>query len=202
MNAVTEDIFSQVKDILEITCVLEYYGIEINNKGFALCPFHQEKTPSFKVYDDSFHCFGCGESGTVIDFAIKYFKLSNIEAVKKLNEDFRLNLSVERRFAPAAQPMTYENKNLIEKFKVWEKRAFIAVSGYFRALKFWGEQIFVNKIEYFNQYLPEVENIVFVETLLDMMMDNTHDFAAQIEFYKKYGKEVAKIEQRYNEINQ
>ena len=86
------DIFSQVKNCLEISQVLEYYGVQINSRGFALCPFHQENTPSFKVYDDNFYCFGCGESGTVIDFVVKYFRLTNIEAAKKLSADFGLNL--------------------------------------------------------------------------------------------------------------
>ena len=78
------DIFSQIKNMLDIKQALEYYGLSFKNNNFTSCPFHQEKTPSFKIYDDSFYCFGCGASGTVIDFVMKYFGLTNIEAVKKL----------------------------------------------------------------------------------------------------------------------
>ena len=35
------------------------------------CPFHGEKTPSFYVYDDHFHCFGCGVHGDVISFVMQ-----------------------------------------------------------------------------------------------------------------------------------
>jgi len=35
------------------------------------CPFHGEKTPSFYVYDDHYHCFGCGEHGDAISFVMK-----------------------------------------------------------------------------------------------------------------------------------
>ena len=191
------DIFSEIKDMLDIIYVLDYYGVSVNSKSFALCPFHRENTPSFKVYTDSFYCFGCGASGTVIDFVMKYFGLTNIEAVKKLNDDFKLNLPIGRSAGAAICRPPQENKWLVENFIKWENRAFIIVSSYFRALKFWGEQIYINHIKYFEQYLPDVENIYFVETLLDMMIDNTQDFQKQVEFYRDYGKVVADIERKF-----
>ncbi len=48
------------------------------------CPFHGEKTPSFYVYDDHFHCFGCGEHGDVISFVMKSSGASFMEAVEML----------------------------------------------------------------------------------------------------------------------
>jgi DNA primase len=48
------------------------------------CPFHGEKTPSFYVYDDHFHCFGCGEHGDVISFVMKSTGASFMEAVEDL----------------------------------------------------------------------------------------------------------------------
>lgn len=52
----------------------------------GLCPFHKEKTPSFTVSDvkNFYHCFGCGENGTVINFLQKTEGLSFTETVKKL----------------------------------------------------------------------------------------------------------------------
>src|SRR5271156_7073602 len=48
------------------------------------CPFHGEKTPSFYVYDDHFHCFGCGEHGDAITFIMKSQGASFMEAVQSL----------------------------------------------------------------------------------------------------------------------
>ncbi len=48
------------------------------------CPFHGEKTPSFYVYDDHYHCFGCGEHGDVITFVMKTTGASFMEAVEDL----------------------------------------------------------------------------------------------------------------------
>lgn len=52
----------------------------------GLCPFHREKTPSFTVNDDKgfFHCFGCGEHGDVIGFAMRHDGLGFPEAVERL----------------------------------------------------------------------------------------------------------------------
>src|SRR3989304_6465449 len=54
----------------------------------ALCPFHQEKTPSFIVSGEKqiWHCFGCGKGGSVIDFLMEYEGLEFIEALRLLAE--------------------------------------------------------------------------------------------------------------------
>ena len=74
--------------------ILHKYGIEMNNSGFSICPFHDEKTPSFKAYkgDKGFYCFGCGEHGDIISFVQKYFDLSFQKAMQKIDSDFGLNI--------------------------------------------------------------------------------------------------------------
>ena len=67
----------------------------------GLCPFHQEKTPSFTV-DSSrghFHCFGCGEGGDAIDFLQRHGSLSFIEAVERLAGRAGTELRYEGRSA-------------------------------------------------------------------------------------------------------
>jgi DNA primase len=48
------------------------------------CPFHGERTPSFYVYDDGYHCFGCGAHGDAIGFAMQTQNLEFIDAVRQL----------------------------------------------------------------------------------------------------------------------
>ena len=76
----------EIKDRISAKEAFVFYGIAINQKGFANCPFHRERTASMKVYDSNrgYHCFGCGKSGDVIAFVRDYFGLSFVEAVKKL----------------------------------------------------------------------------------------------------------------------
>lgn len=64
------------------------YGIEIDKKGFARCPFHSEKTASFRVYKDgTYHCFGCGAHGDVITFVMRMQNLSFKESCEMLDRD-------------------------------------------------------------------------------------------------------------------
>ena len=56
------------------------------------CPFHGEKTPSFYVYDDHFHCFGCGEHGDAITWIMKSEGASFIEAVESLAREAGLEV--------------------------------------------------------------------------------------------------------------
>ena len=59
--------------------------IKAGKNFVTLCPFHQEKTPSFYVYPDNhFYCFGCSAHGSVIDLAMKTRSLDFIGAVKLL----------------------------------------------------------------------------------------------------------------------
>ena len=66
-----------------------------NFKG--CCPFHGEKTPSFYVYDDHFHCFGCGAHGDVISFVMQSGGQSFPEAVASLAGEAGLELPKEDR---------------------------------------------------------------------------------------------------------
>ncbi|WP_086665890.1 DNA primase [Lentzea kentuckyensis] len=63
----------------------------------GLCPFHDEKTPSFNVRPShgTFHCFGCGEGGDVIAFVMKVEHLSFVEAVERLADRAGIQLVYE-----------------------------------------------------------------------------------------------------------
>ncbi len=72
-------------DIVDL--ISRYVPLKRNGREFVgCCPFHHEKTPSFFVYPESqsYHCFGCKESGDAIKFLSKYENLGFIEAVERL----------------------------------------------------------------------------------------------------------------------
>lgn len=62
----------EIKQSVRMEDVVSRYGLRPNRAGFIYCPFHKEKTPSCKIYEDSFYCFGCGEHGDIFDFVMKY----------------------------------------------------------------------------------------------------------------------------------
>ena len=92
--AIPEEIINEIKYRNDIETVMAPY-ISLKRRGknlVGLCPFHNEKTPSFSVNEEKgfYHCFGCGKSGDVIAFVRDYFGLSFVDAIKKLNDDFSL----------------------------------------------------------------------------------------------------------------
>lgn len=92
------DIVNTIKTSVSAYNAAEFYGYAPNRSGFICCPFHSEKTPSCKVRrnDRGFKCFGCGESGSVIDFVEKLFDLNFRDACAKINRDFVLGLAIDR----------------------------------------------------------------------------------------------------------
>ncbi len=88
MARFSDDFIQQIRDNNDIESVIGSY-IELKRRGknlVGLCPFHNEKTPSFTVYPDtaSYYCFGCGAGGEVINFIRNIENLDFIESVKLL----------------------------------------------------------------------------------------------------------------------
>jgi len=85
-----QDLLSEIRDRIPISGFIgERIPLKKAGRNFkGLCPFHNEKTPSFMVSDDKqiYHCFGCGEGGDLFTFFMKYEGLTFTEAVKSLAE--------------------------------------------------------------------------------------------------------------------
>ena len=83
-------------DILDI--VSEFVQLKRRGKNyFGLCPFHEEKTPSFSVNPSMgiFHCFGCGKGGNAITFIMEYEKISYVEALQRLADKYGIQIEWE-----------------------------------------------------------------------------------------------------------
>lgn len=82
------NLYEQIKTHITPKHVTERYGSLIHRGNMICCPFHDDRTPSMKLYDDHFYCFGCQKSGDVIDLAAQFLRLTNHEAAKRLAADF------------------------------------------------------------------------------------------------------------------
>ncbi len=81
--------------------------VELKRAGarfLGRCPFHGEKTPSFSVHPGQqfYHCFGCGESGDVFSFMMKYHNLDFPTALQELARRYKIELP-EKHYSPAEQ---------------------------------------------------------------------------------------------------
>lgn len=88
----------RIKQAVTVSDCCRTYGVRLDRKGYACCPFHSEKTASFSTYANGtrFHCFGCGADGDVIGFIRQMFGLDFRQAIVKIDADFGLNITGER----------------------------------------------------------------------------------------------------------
>ena len=85
------NLFESVKAAVTVRQAAEHYGLKVGHGNMACCPFHNDHTPSMKLNEDYFYCFGCGATGDVIDFVARLFNLSNYGAAQKLAYDFGID---------------------------------------------------------------------------------------------------------------
>ncbi|WP_104689521.1 DNA primase [Helicobacter felis] len=93
---ITQESLEQLKQVADIVAVTQNY-LELKRAGnlyVAICPFHNEKTPSFTINPmrNNFKCFGCGKYGNAITFVMEYEQLDFVEAVQKLANMFSISL--------------------------------------------------------------------------------------------------------------
>ena len=81
---------------------------QVGNRHTGLCPFHQEKTPSFHVYADGYHCFGCGAHGTSLGFLMEIDGLTFPEAVESLAASVGMEVPRERSSGPKVDTSVYD----------------------------------------------------------------------------------------------
>ena len=96
--------FSNVEEIKSRCNIVDVIGrvVTLKKAGSSykgLCPFHNEKTPSFSVDEgrQTYKCFGCGEGGDVISFVEKYYNLDFMEAMEMLARDYGIELKKSSR---------------------------------------------------------------------------------------------------------
>ncbi len=93
-----ENVRNEIKNKLRLSDIISK-SVSLKKKGesrfIALCPFHNEKTPSFNVLDDKgfYHCFGCGKHGDIFNFVMEKENLNFKEALNYLSQLAGVNIS-------------------------------------------------------------------------------------------------------------
>ena len=118
MMRIADDTIEEVRRASDIVDVISQY-LQIKKRGknyLGLCPFHQEKTPSFNVSADKqmYHCFGCGVGGNVFTFVMEHEKVSFVEAVRTLAQRAGITLPAD---GAGARGESTEHEGLYEACK-------------------------------------------------------------------------------------
>lgn len=157
------DAVQTIKDRLTMRDVLLRYGYEPNRAKFICCPFHNEKTPSMKIFEKDYHCFGCGENGDVITFVQKLFNLSFPDALKKIDVDFSLNLYGDHTFEELRKSH-YQQKKLQAERERKKAEKEQAENEYWDVFDEW-KRLDENKRKYAPKTPDEEWHPLFVEAL-------------------------------------
>ena len=190
------NVFEAVKPAVTARQAAEQYGIRVNEHGMAVCPFHNDKTPSMKL-DNRFHCFACQADGDAIDFVSRLFGIPVRDAAVKIAEDF--GIPYNQREGPAT--LVAAKAPAQEQERLTGKAYCTTLTAYLRFLREW-------EVQFAPQAPGEELHSLFVEALqrkgcieywLDLLLFGTPE--EKRTFIVQHGKEVKKIEQRITELS-
>lgn len=115
---IDQSVINEIKDKTDILdLVSEYVKLEKRGRNYiGLCPFHDEKTPSFTVSEDKqiCHCFGCKKGGNVFQFTQEIKDIPFVEAVKDLGERVDIKVDVGQTQYNQQSQMATDNLKMIE----------------------------------------------------------------------------------------
>ncbi|MBR2473825.1 MAG: DNA primase [Clostridia bacterium] len=105
---------NDIADVIGTYVTLKRAGSNMN----GLCPFHNEKTPSFTVFNgtQSFYCFGCGAAGDVVTFIRKIENLDYVEALRFLAKRSGVNIPEEEQSGGVRRTRIYEMNKAAARF--------------------------------------------------------------------------------------
>lgn len=176
--------YKELTRLLDIKKVATDYGLQVNRSGFANCPFHQEETPSLKLYRDSFFCFGCGAGGDTISLVAGIEGISQSEAFDELNSRYGIGLS---------EAKAVKRKKVSPQHEQWKKDALDAVAWYCRLC--W-------QILYRTEGVPpEIRSFFQEQSQAAEELHQTLLETKAVDAYKKYRIEVSMYETLREEHN-
>ena len=160
-------VFEAVKAAVPMRAAAERFGLEVNYAGMVRCPFHDDHTPSMKLYDDHFYCFGCGRHGDVVDLTAELFCIPPYDAACKLADDFGVGDSA----AVVRQPAREELKI----FREDQLRCQRVLSEYLRLLTGWKEWYAPTDpdAEPDDRYVEACQMIETIDYLTDLLIVGT-----------------------------
>ncbi|MDR2305125.1 MAG: DNA primase [Treponema sp.] len=123
MPRIAQSTINEVNDKLDALSVMNDY-LKLEKKSgryWGLCPFHNEKTPSFTVDPDRkmYHCFGCGKGGGIISFIMEMDKLTFPETVEMLAKRFGVEIVYDKTSGPV--PEEGEAKKTEEFYELYRR---------------------------------------------------------------------------------
>ena len=189
------NLFDTVKAAVHPRMAAEQYGLPIQQGSMICCPFHADRTPSMKLNEEYFYCFGCGAHGDVIALTAQLFDLSPAEAAKKLAADFGIagqKPSILARLQRGASQAEAE------------RRCFRVLGDYLRILQDWKErcapQSPVDGID--PRYAEACHMLERIGNMLDILACGTPQERAEVVADLQKDDRLARMEARNRQLRE
>ena len=114
------DVFREVRERVSAQDAARHYGLTFDRRGWALCPFHNDKHPSMSFRNGRFRCWVCDVGGDSIDFTARLLGLDAMGAVERLNADFGLALPLHRKPTQAEAKAARRRLEVAEAHRAFE----------------------------------------------------------------------------------
>lgn len=173
----------------------EYYGLEVNRGNMVCCPFHNDRTPSMKLNEEYFYCFGCGAHGDVVALTAQLFDLPPAETAKKLAADFGI---VEQK--PSVLTKLKRSKSQAE----LESRSFRVLGDYLQILQDWKAHCAPQSPEdaIDPRYAEACHMLERIENMLDILTCGTPKERAEVVTDLQKDNRLALMEARNRQIRE
>ncbi|HEN4251156.1 TPA: DNA primase [Staphylococcus aureus] len=129
---IDQSIINEIKDKTDILdLVSEYVKLEKRGRNYiGLCPFHDEKTPSFTVSEDKqiCHCFGCKKGGNVFQFTQEIKDISFVETVKELGDRVNVAVDIEATQSNSNVQIASDDLQMIEMHELIQEFYYYALT--------------------------------------------------------------------------
>lgn len=183
------DVFQEVRESVTAEDAARHYGLTFDRKGWAVCPFHQDKHPSMSFRAGRFRCWACNESGDSIDFTGKLLGLAPLDAVSRLNDDFGLDLPLHRQATEAEKQAAQRRLQVArahKAFEEWRSNFIVCLNTAYRVGHLAIQRITSPEDSMSDQEIMAVQLMPYLEYLSDVLSFGEPKEQAKI--YKQRGE--------------
>lgn len=187
------NLFETVKAAVTPRMAAERYGLPIQQGGMVCCSFHADRTPSMKLNEEYFYCFGCGAHGDVVALTAQLFDLPPAEAAKKLAADF--GIAGQK---PSILAKLQRGKSQVEA----ERRCFRVLGDYLQILQDWKAHCAPQSPEdaIDPRYAEACHMLERIENMLDILTCGTPKERAEVVTDLQKDNRLALMEARNRQI--
>ena len=189
------NLFETVKAAVTPRMAAGRYGLPIRQGSMVCCPFHADRTPSMKLNEDYFYCFGCGAHGDVIALTAQLFDLPPAEAAKKLAADFGITGQKPSILAKLQRGKSQEEA---------ERRCFRVLGDYLQILQDWKTNCAPQSPEdaIDPRYAEGCHMLERIENMLDILAFGTPQERAEVVADLQKDDRLARMEARNRQLRE